>query len=330
MHQHRDQQHGKRDEGQQRETYENVHPAFDLCIGKIGQERPEAVLRQVLDRNPAGKRFAQLLGMIDRPSANCRLGQHPLPIWLMIEAQIRHDGGPPWLRKLGRAHHDPVDIGYLEQQIDLARRHHPETGRYIVLNDKAQHIADREPQHETRSQMETTIIKAQQEHAQHHRAIGRRVGRQYVSECTGSGEGSHAPEEIEPPKRTNRRADDAVGQWATGTLGQRELGEAHQSREQYGHRQGHESLSAQRVEPGGAGCLDLALAKHKHMIPQPTLFAHSTQDGRNRPRVATPICAAIRIPFRNSVSAPTVQGSPSRALRGIHPAIESDNPGRRS
>ena len=88
----RNQQDRQRHQGRRK-----VEQPLDLVVAVIGQERAEMIFGQMLDLDPSGDRFLNLLEMIDRMAGKRGGGDEALPFLAQFGAQV----GNEYRRRVG-------------------------------------------------------------------------------------------------------------------------------------------------------------------------------------------------------------------------------------
>ena len=75
----RDDRHHRQRERQQQQREEEIDQRLQVEIAARRDQRAEAVLRQMLELDPAGQRFRQLLDLVDDAPGKRRVGEERFP-----------------------------------------------------------------------------------------------------------------------------------------------------------------------------------------------------------------------------------------------------------
>ncbi len=119
--------HQRKRERKQRQREQEVGEPLQMEPAARRQQRSEAVLRQLLELDPAGQRFRQLLDLVHDPPGERGIGEEGLPFVGQVGAEVGDDRMAAARVVQPRPREgEPVDPVNTLQPLDRAERHHRE------------------------------------------------------------------------------------------------------------------------------------------------------------------------------------------------------------
>ena len=153
---------------QQRE--QEVEQALQVEIAARRKQRAEAVLRQMLELDPAGQRFGQLLDLVDDPPGERGVGQERFPFVGQVGGEVGDDRmcsrGRRASRGLDRVSQSTLSIA--QQTLDCAEGHDRDPPADLPLREDVEHIQPGHVKQEAGGQPDAVVGKARENEPDDH------------------------------------------------------------------------------------------------------------------------------------------------------------------